>query len=148
MSVINELNSIYEYLKALFPTATIERQDVPATPVPNTFVVRMQDNESKSETSLTRLNSREFQLIYFGTSSVDVLTKVDEFDRVMNNDRKVIPIKESLRYIRVKAFSFGTPFKTASNVNGIIGVIQTETREARDLPTYEKITSVKPAIEE
>jgi hypothetical protein len=48
----------------------------------------------------------------------------------------------------VKAFSFGTPFKTASNVNGIIGVIQTETREARDLPTYEKITSVNPTVEE
>jgi hypothetical protein len=46
----------------------------------------------------------------------------------------------------VKAFNFGTPFKTASNVNGIIGVIQTETREARDLPIEQQITSVSPTV--
>jgi len=148
MSVVNELNSIYEYLKALFPTATIERQDVPSTPTPNTFVVRTQDNESRSETSLTQINAREFQLIYFGNSSVDVLTKADEFGDSLKNNRRVIPIKESLRYIRVKAFNFGTPFKTASNINGIIGVIQTETREARDLPIEQKITSVSPTVQE
>lgn len=148
MSVINEINSIYEYLKTAFPTATIERQDVPSEPKPDTFVVRVQDNESKSETSLTQLNTREFQIIYFGSSSVDVLTKVDEFGDKLKNDQRVIPIKGSLRYIRVKAFSFSTPFKTASNINAVIGVIQTETREARDLPTYTKINSVNPTVKE
>jgi hypothetical protein len=148
MSVVNELNSVYDYLKSLYPTATIERQDVPSEPKPNTFVVRLQDNESKSETSLTHINAREFQIIYFGSSSVDVLTKADEIDRKLNNDQKVMPIKGSLRYIRVKAFSFSTPFKTASNINGIIGVLQTETREARDLPTYQKIMSVNLTVKE
>lgn len=148
MSVVNELNSIHDYLKTLFPTATIERQDVPNEPKPNTFVVRTQDNESKAETSLTHVNAREFQLIYFGSSSVDVLTKVDEFDRKLNDNRRVIPIKGSLRYIRVKAFSFGATFKSASNVSAVIGVIQTETREARDLPTYQKIMSVNVAVKE
>jgi hypothetical protein len=148
VSVINEINSIYEYLKTSFPTATIERQDVPSEPKPNTFVVRLQFNENKTETSLTDRNDREFQIIYFGNSSVDVLTKIDEFELTLNNDRKIIPINESLRYIRVKAFSFSAPFKTASNINAVIGVIQTETREARDLPTYEKINSVNTAVEE
>jgi hypothetical protein len=148
VSVINELNSIYEYLKTAFPTATIERQDVPSEPKPNTFVVRLQYNENKSETSLTNINAREFQIIYFGSSSADVLTKVDEFGKALNNNRKVIPIKESLRYIRVKAFSFGTPVKTASNINAVNCVIQTETREARDLPIEQKITSVNATVEE
>lgn len=146
MSVVNELNSIYDMLKGAYPTAGIERQDVPEVPVANTFVVRLQNNDTQTETRATYRNDREYQLIFFGSSSVDVLTKVDELSRLFNNGKFAIPIRESLRYIRVKAFSFTTPFKSASSVDAVIAVIQTETREARDLPTYEKIMSVNTTV--
>jgi hypothetical protein len=142
LSVVTELNSIYDVLKANYPTAKIARQDVPTSPVANTFVVRLQYADSKTETRSTFINSREFQLIYFGTSSVDVITKADELNKSFNNDRLVIPIRGSLRYMRVKAFSYGTAFKSAGGVDAVIAVLQTETREARDLPTYEKIKQV------
>jgi hypothetical protein len=142
LSVVTELNSIHDVLKTKYPTATIVRQDVPTSPVANTFVVRLQYTDSKTETRATFLNSREFQLIYFGTSSVDAVTKADELNRLFQNDKFAIPIRESLRYIRVKAFSYGTAVKSASGVDTVIGVLQTETREARDLPSYEKITQV------
>jgi hypothetical protein len=48
----------------------------------------------------------------------------------------------------VKGFSFTTPFKSASGVNAVIAVIQTETREARDFEAYEKIMSVNAGIKE
>ena len=142
MSVVSELNSIYDFLKAAYPTATVERQDVPESPKADLFVVRLQHNETQTETRASYRNDREFQLIYFGKSSVDVLTKVDELSRLFNNGRFAIPIRGSLRYIRVKTFSFTTPFKSASGINAVIAVLQTETREARDLPTYEKIAQV------
>jgi hypothetical protein len=140
--VVNELNSIYDFLKTAYPTATIERQDVPESPKANSFVVRLQFNDTQSETRYSYRNSREFQLIYFGKSSVDVLTKVDELSRLFNNGKFAIPIRDSLRYIRVKGFSFTTPFKSAGGVNAVIAVMQTETREARDFAAYEKIASV------
>jgi hypothetical protein len=142
------LNSIYDFLKTAYPTATIERQDVPELPVANSFVVRLQYNDTQTETRYSYRNDREFQLIYFGKSSVDVLTKVDELSRLFNNGKFVIPIRDSLRYIRVKGFSFTTPFKSASGVNAVIAVIQTETREARDFEAYEKIMSVNAGIKE
>lgn len=148
MSIVNELNSIYDFLKAAYPTATIERQDVPESPVANTFVVRLQYNDTQTETRYSYRNDREFQLIYFGKSSVDVLTKVDELSRQFNNGKFAIPIRDSLRYIRVKGFSFTTPFKSASGVDAVIAILQTETREARDFETYEKIMSVIADIKE
>ena len=142
MSVVNELNSIYDFLKTAYPTAKIERQDVPESPKADSFVVRLQYNDTQTETRFSYRNNREFQLIYFGKSSVDVLTKVDEMSRLFNNDKFCIPIRDSLRYIRVKGFSFTAPFKSASGVNAVIAVLQTETREARDLEAYEKIAKV------
>jgi hypothetical protein len=146
MSVINELNSIYDMLKKTYPTVNIERQDVPEQPVANTFVVRLQNNDTQTETRSTYRNDREFQLIYFGTGSVDVLLKVDELSRLFNNGKFAIPIRDSLRYIRVKGFSFTTPFKSAGGVDTVIAVIQTETREARDFEAYEKIMTVKSTV--
>ena len=148
MSVVNELNSIYDFLKATYSTATIERQDVPGIPVANSFVVRLQYNDTQTETRFSYRNDREFQAIYFGKSSVDVLIKVDELSRLFNNGNFAIPIRDSLRYIRVKGFSFTAPFKSASGVDAVIAVMQTETREARDFETYEKIMSVNAGIKE
>lgn len=146
MSVVNELNSIYDMLKGVYPTAGIERQDVPEVPVANTFVVRLQNNDTQTETRATYRNDREYQLIFFGSSSVDVLTKVDELSRLFNNGKFAIPIRDTLRYIRVKDFSFTAPFKSASGVDAVIGVVQTETREARDFESYEKIMSVNTTV--
>jgi hypothetical protein len=142
LSLVNEINSICDFIKAKYPTAKIKQQDVPTQPVANTFVVRIQYNNSQTETRNSYVNSREFQIYYFGTSSVDVATKADELNRLFLNEQMVIPIRGSLRYIRVKAFSFGAPTVSASGVNLSLGVLQTETREARDLPTYEQINSV------
>jgi hypothetical protein len=135
-------------LAGAYPTAKVERQDVPESPKANSFVVRLQYNDTQTETRYSYRNDREFQLIYFGKSSVDVLTKVDELSRLFNNGTFCIPIRDSLRYIRVKGFSFTTPFKSASGVNAVIAVIQTETREARDFEAYEKIMSVNAGIKE
>lgn len=148
MSAVNEINSVYDFIKAKFPNATIERQEVPEEPVANTFVVRLQHHDSKTETRATFVNDREFQLIYFGSSSVDVITKIDELNRLFLNNKIVIPIRGSLRYMRVKGFSFGMALKSGSGVDYVIGVLQTETREARDLPTYEKIMAVNATVNE
>lgn len=146
MSVINEIASIHDVIKAHFPDSAIKRQDVPANPTANTFIIRLQYDASSAETRGLTLSNREFQIIYFGTSGVDTLKKFEELQKVLMGGNMMIPIKGSLRYLRVKAFSYGTPSKTAGGVDLVIGVIQTETRTARDRPTYEKIGQVNTEI--
>jgi hypothetical protein len=143
MSVVNELNSIRDVLLTVYPSPTVvHRQDVPATPTANSFVVRLMNDDRDTETRFGMRNSREYQIIYFGSSSVDVLTKIDTLSKHFLNKKAVIPIKGSLRYMRVEGFSFGMPFKSSSGVDAVIGVMQTETREARDQDAYEKISEV------
>lgn len=147
MTLVNEINSIYDYLRGMYPTATIVRQDIPATPVADTFVVASQYSDIKTETSASFLNDREFQLIYYGASSVAVLTRFDELTTKAKNGRFIIPIRGSSHYIRVKGFSYGSVFTTqAGTLKYSIAVMQTETRDMRELPESEKIRTVNSAV--
>jgi hypothetical protein len=148
VTVIDEINSIYDYVKAMYPVASIARQDVPQEPAAGTFVILSQDNDIKTETSVSYVNDREFKLVYYGTSSVDVLTKMSELSRKLNNDEKLIPLRGSSRYIRVKGFSYGPVFKSQGGIPYSIASMQAETREARDLPTETKISDVSVATKE
>jgi hypothetical protein len=88
------------------------------------------------------LVERDYQVVYFGSDSADVLTKMDDFSRKVMNGQIVIPITGSLRYIRVEGFNFSQPFKTEGGVDACLGVLQTQVREARDQATFDKIMHV------
>lgn len=141
MSVSNDLQSIVDVIKTMFPTSTVIKSNVPDTPPTNSFVVRILSNGTESETAFHMRNDRDYQVIYFGTDSGDILTKIDTIDKKLNSDLR-IPINGSLRYIRVTGFSYGMPFKTESGVNAIISVLRTEVREARDQVAYDKIANL------
>lgn len=140
-SIVTDLESIEQYVAPLFPTATIYLQHVPAQPTTNSLSIRLQGASTETETAYHMARHREYQLVYFGTSNVDVLTKMDALDRKLNNDL-LIPIKDSLRYIRVESFSLSQPFKTENGIDVIIGVLAVTVREARDQQQYEKIMNV------
>jgi hypothetical protein len=142
MSVINEVNSVGDFVKTQFPTVNVVKQNVPTAPVPNTFVVRVLRDQRSTELLYSMLVERDYQFVYFGTDAGDVLTKMDDLSRATMNNQIVIPITGSLRYIRVEGFNFSQPFKTEGGVDAIIGVMQTQVREARDQATFEKIMHV------
>lgn len=125
----------------LFSSATIYLQYVPAQPTANSLSIRLQSASTETETAYHMARQREYQFVYFGTSNVDVITKMDALDRKLNNDL-LIPIKDSLRYMRVESFSLSQPFKTENGVDAIIGVLSVTVREARDQQQYEKIMNV------
>lgn len=141
MAVGNELQSVVDFVKTMYPTAKIIKQNVPSTPAPSVFAIRLLTSDTESETLYHMRRNRDYQIVYYGANVEDVLTKIDVLERkAMNNI--VIPITGSLRYIRVEGFSFGMPFKTESGVDIAIGVLQTTVREARDQKTYDKIMHV------
>ncbi|KYC67174.1 hypothetical protein B4100_3810 [Heyndrickxia coagulans] len=131
----------------MYPTATIVRQDVPASPVADTFVIVSQYTDIKTETGASFLNDREFQLVYYGASSAAVFTRFDDLETKAKNGQFVIPLRGSSRYIRVKGFSYGSVFATQTGtLKYAIAVMQTETRDMRELPEYEKIMTVNSAV--
>lgn len=141
MAVGNELQSVVDFVKTMYPTTKIIKQNVPSTPAPNIFAIRLLTSDTESETLYHMRRNRDYQIVYYGSNVEDVLTKIDVLERkAMNNI--VIPITGSLRYVRVEGFSFGMPFKTESGVDVAIGVLQTTVREARDQKTYDKIMHV------
>jgi hypothetical protein len=140
-SIVTDIESIEQYMALLFPTATIYLQYVPSQPTANSLSIRFQGADTGTETAYHIARHREYQLVYFGTSNVDVLTKMDALDRKLNNDL-VIPIKDSLRYMRVESFSLSQPFKTENGIDAIIGVLAVTVREARDQEQFEKIMNV------
>lgn len=140
-SIVTDLESIEQYVAPLFPAATIYLQYVPAELTTDSLSIRLQSADTETETLYHMARHREYQLVYFGASNVDVLTKMDALDRKLNNDL-VIPIKDSSRYLRVESFSLSQPFVTESGINAIIGVLAVTVREARDQQQYEKIMNV------
>jgi hypothetical protein len=140
-SIVTDLESIEQYVTPLFPAAAIYLQYVPPQPTANSLSIRFQGADTGTETAYHMARRREYQLVYFGASNIDVLTKMDELDRKLNNDL-VIPIKDSTRYLRVESFSLSQPFKTENGVDAIIGVLAVTVREARDQQQYEKIMNV------
>jgi hypothetical protein len=140
-NIVTDLESIEQYVAPLFPAATIYLQYVPAQPAANSLSIRLQGASTETETAYHMARHREYQFVYFGTSNVDVLTKMDALDRKLNNDL-LIPIKDSTRYLRVESFSLSQPFKTENGIDAIIGVLSVTVREARDQQQYEKIMNV------
>lgn len=140
-NIVTDIESIEQYVAPLFPAATVYLQHVPSQPTANSLSIRFQGVGTETETAYHMARHREFQIIYFGTSNINVLMKMDALDRKLNNDL-VIPIKDSLRYLRIESFSLSQPFKTENGVDAMIGVLAVTVREARDQAQYEKIMNV------
>jgi hypothetical protein len=141
VSIVTDIESIEQYVQPLFPTTTIYLQFVPSQPTANSLSIRFQIGNTETETAYHMARNREYQIVYFGASNIDVLAKMDALDRKLNNDL-LIPIKDSLRYLRVESFSLTQPFKTENGIDAMIGVLSVTVREARDQQQYEKIMNV------
>ncbi|CAH0305047.1 hypothetical protein [Priestia megaterium] len=128
MGLIDEINAISNVIKTDFPTMKVNKQNVPDKPVKGEICVSVQRLNSGVDTSASYVLNREYQLVYFGLNNVDLLTKIDTLTDRFNNAIK-IPI-EGTRYLTVESLSFSQPFKTADNLDAVIGVLVGTTRKA------------------
>lgn len=140
---ITEMESIKEFITEEFDDVNVILQNVPKQPQPNTFVLQFQNDNRERETSYHLRLNREYRVIYFDDRADKILERMNYVSKLFLYGRLVIPIKDSLRYIRVENFGYSEIFKTESDeVEACIGTLQTELREAKDLKTYEKIMEV------
>ncbi|KKO54506.1 hypothetical protein [Paenibacillus sp. DMB20] len=135
MSVINDIVAIEAYIKALFPTATTGKQDVPAQPPPNSYYVRMIDEDRETETRYHYRVDRAYQIVHVDKRPDTVLANMDKLSTAVYQTELIGPI-------RINAFSISPPAKTENGLFVIIGVLDTSVREARIQPEYPKINHV------
>ncbi|WP_054955047.1 hypothetical protein [Paenibacillus dakarensis] len=135
MSVINDMVAIEAYIKALFPTATTGKQDVPAQPPVNSFYVRMIDEDRETETRYHYRVDRAYQIVHVDKRPDTVLANMDALSTAIYQS-------ELIGHIRVNAFSISQPAKTDNGLFVIIGVLDTSVREARVQAQYPKINNV------
>jgi hypothetical protein len=127
--------AIEAYIKALFPTATTGKQDVPAQPPPNSFYVRMIDEDRETETRYHFRIDRAYQIVHVASRPDTVLANMDALGSAVYQS-------ELIEHIRVNAFSVSQPAKTENGLFVIIGVLDTSVREARIQTQYPKINNV------
>ncbi|MEW9697945.1 hypothetical protein [Paenibacillus sp. SI8] len=141
MSLINDIQSVELFVKSVHPTAIIEKQTAPLKPTANTFVIRFLSDSTESETRFHTRTDREYQFLCYGQSAQEVLAKMDMLRKALYQTL-LIPIKDSLRYIRVESFSLSQPLKTDNELFAMVGVLSTQIREARTQEQYDKMTQI------
>jgi len=141
VGLIEEINAISDVIKTDFPTLKVNKQYVPEKPTKGEMCVRVQRLNSGADTSASYVLNREYQLVYFGLSNVDLLTKIDTLTDRFNNEIK-IPI-EGTRYLTVESLSFSQPFKTAENLDAVIGVLVGTTRKGVVIPDAPLVENVE-----
>ena len=127
--------AIEAYIKALFPTATTGKQDVPAQPPANSFYVRLLDEDRETETRYHFRIDRAYQVVHLAQRPDTVLANMDALSTAIYQT-------ELIGDIRINAFSISQPAKTDNGLFVIIGVLDTSVRQARIQPVYPKINHV------
>ncbi|MEH7521688.1 hypothetical protein V7149_00175 [Bacillus sp. JJ1503] len=146
-SIVNEIETLAEFIEPLFAGASVHYQQVPIEPKANTLVVRYLMSGNETETGYHYRIDRDFQIVYYAQNDFACMQKFEQLERILN-DNLAIPLKGSDRYLRLDSFNFSQPFKTESGVTAIIGVLKAHVREPRTQPVTQKIQHVTATINE
>lgn len=146
MSIVNEIESIYDFLKSVFPSQKVWFQRVPSEVKPNEISIRYITGNSTRETGYHYRLDHDFQIAYFADNDLECITKMSELEKTLSSAIS-IPLKDSDRYMYVDSFSNSQSFKTESGNFAIIGVLSVHVREAQPQAIETKINNVNARYE-
>lgn len=139
MALLDEMEAIVTFIEQLYPDRLVDRQKIPLDPPLGNFVVRFTSDSREIETASSVRNNRIWDIVYFGHDVRDTLEVMDKLMTVCADQRLMIPIPDTLSYLRVKSVSFSKPFINENTIDVIIGVFITETRTALSQEHYETV---------
>lgn len=128
MSVVNEFESLVDFIQALYPEKTIERQFIPSEPVQDTFYLQFVRTESDLETANRSKQGRTWSLYYVSDHPLDTLTVMEHIDLSIAQCGQTIKIKDTEYFLRVNWFNYTNPFKNENDQTLIIATFRTESR--------------------
>ena len=138
-----EIQSIRDFVAPELPGATFKLQNMPDEYKTNELAIDFEGSRPETETAFHYRLDRTYQLVYFGDSKLDCLTKMEAVERKLSQ-KQMIPIEETARYLRIGSFSLSQPFKTeTTGVFAVIGMLEAEAREARAQVTYEPVNNME-----
>ncbi|MED3832932.1 hypothetical protein [Peribacillus frigoritolerans] len=138
-----EIQSIRDFVAPELPGATFKLQNMPDTYKAAELAIELVRSTTNTETASSYRIAQTYQLVYFGTSKLDCLAKMQAVERKLN-DQLIIPLGSTARYMRIGSFSLSQSFKTeTSGVYAVIGMLETEIRESRTQETYEPINNLE-----
>ncbi|AZU61072.1 hypothetical protein [Neobacillus mesonae] len=146
MTIEKEIESIYEFIKPVFPSAYAHFQKVPTEPVADELSIRYLLGGSETETSYHYRLDHDYQIIYFAEKEVDCISKLSELEQLINSAIR-IPLIGTDRYMSVERFGATQPFRMESGVTSVICVLTVQVRQARPQATDSKINNVNARFE-
>lgn len=138
-----EIQSIRDFVATELPGVRFHLQYMPDAYKADELAIELGPSSSETETAFHYRLDRTYQLVYFGASKLDCMTKMQAVEHKMN-DKQLIPLGDSARYLRIGSFSLSPSFKTdTTGVYAVIGMLEAETREARTQVTYEPVNNME-----
>ena len=137
-----EIQSRRDFVAPELTGVTFQLQNMSETYKANVMSIEFGASSPTSETAYHYRLNRTYQLVYFGTSKLDCVTKMQAIERKIN-DKQDIEIGSTGRYLRVASFSLSNAFKTeTTGVYAVIGMLEAKVREPRTQENYEPINNV------
>lgn len=146
-SIVTEIDTIGDLIKSVASFTRYYKQDLPEVYVANTFAIRWQgDNTPTDLTGTVYETERPYQIIYFGTSEVDCLTKAQAIQTELQKSIKV-RLRGLNDYVTLSPFAFSAPYKTDTDgVYAVVGVLTVSDFIARPQPTWQKMQHIEAEI--
>jgi len=144
-NIIGEIDTIGDLL-ADVGVDHVYKQDLPKIYVKNTIGIRWQGENDAEFTQAAYGIDRIYQVIYFGSSEVDCLTKIQKVRKALKADTKV-KLRGIDDYMTLMSFNFAPPFKTDTDgVYAVSGVLMAKVYEARPQTEYTKMGDINATI--
>lgn len=137
-----EIQSLADFVEMELIGVRFHLQHMPENYDNHELAIELVSSRPTTETAFHYRLNRTYQLVYFGTNKLDCMSKMQVLERKFN-DKQLIPLGQTGRYLRIASFSLSQAFKTdTTGVFAVIGMLEAELREARTQEKYEKINAV------
>lgn len=135
-----EIDTIGDLL-ATVGASRFYKENFPTSYVPNTIGIRWQGDGSDGLSAAHYTIENTYQVVYFGGSRVDCLTKSELISGLINDK---IDMKTKIRdlddYITLRSFVMTPPFKTETDgVHAVSAILTVTSTRTRKLPVYDKM---------
>lgn len=145
-NIIGEIDTIGDLLAGV-GVDRFYKQNMPVSYVKNTIGIRWQgENDADTFTQAAYGIDRIYQVIYFGSSEVDCITKIQKVRTALKADTKV-KLRGIDDYMTLMSFNFAPPFKTDTDgVYMVSGLLVARVYEARPQTVYTKMGDINATI--
>lgn len=145
--IVTEIDTIGDLIKPVASFTRYYKQTLPKTYVANTFAIRWQGDFAPTDlTAVVYETTRPYQILYFGSSEIDCMSKAQAIQTELRKHIKV-KLRGLNDYITFGSFAFSAPYKTDTDgVYAVVGILPVSDYVSRPIPEWEKMQRIEAQI--